>query len=100
MRSPSQDELLAFQNAGEFTHGSLPWTRADREAYGVDYNKRQFYFDNDSKYRADMQAHGIPATSDLYNGLARTMGTVIGTGVGAGISGVGEIPINADDYMR
>lgn len=89
MGSPTQRDLLAFRDAGEFTHGSLPWSRNDRESYGVDYNKRQFYFDDDSRYRADMQAKGIPATSNLYNGLANTLGGVIMTGVGAGISGTG-----------
>lgn len=89
MGSPTQRDLLAFRDAGEFTHGSLPWSRNDRESYGVDYNKRQFYFDDDSRYRADMQAKGIPATSNLYNGLANTLGSVIMTGAGAGISGTG-----------
>lgn len=99
MRTPTQDELLAFQNAGEFTHGSLPWSRRDRESYGVDYNKRQFYFNDDSRYRADARAKGIAPTSNLYNGVAGIMGTMLapafGEAAAQAINGIADLTVGA-----
>ena len=40
MRVPSQDELLQFMDAGEFTHGALPMSRQRQMEYGVDHDAR------------------------------------------------------------
>lgn len=79
MRVPSQDELLQFMDAGEFTHGALPMSRQRQMEYGVDHDARNWYFNDDSRYGVDANAQysGIPHTSDLYDGIARTMMTTI-----------------------
>lgn len=79
MRVPSQDELLQFMDAGEFTHGALPMSRQRQIEYGVDHDARNWYFNDDSRYGVDANAQysGIPHTSDLYDGIARTMMSTI-----------------------
>lgn len=84
MRSPTQDQLLKYLNAGKFTHGVL--STSNPEEYGVNVDNRMFYERGGyPDYRADAKAAGIPTTSRLYDGTANVLATLISTVGGAGV---------------
>lgn len=116
MRTPTQEELLQFNNAGAFTHGTIGWapqnpSKIDDAAkqrlvsMGINPEHFMFYTQDDSRYRANAGAKGIAPTSDLYNGTARVMGAVLAPAWGAAASqaayGTANTVSNAiDDFAR